>query len=248
MQRYLSITANIEGGDLGRATGRIDRAIAAAGEPPRGVRVSVRGQVAPMTEMFRSLTVGLALSVVVILVLLTGYFQSFRLGLISLGGVPGVICGVAAILLMSGTTLEHRVLHGLDHVHRRLGVELGAAVDLHGRPLAGRRDGAAAAVEGARDRLRPILMTATAMILGTVPMALALEEGSEMTAPLGRAVIGGLVVSTFATLLIVPSMFALVMGDAKKVSPSIDPDDPSSRHYDRRRRTSRCRPRRAAAR
>ena len=69
-------------------------------------------------------------------------------------------------------------------------------------------------------------MTASAMILGTVPMALALEEGSEMTAPLGRAVIGGLVVSTFATLLIVPAMFVLVMGDAKKVSPSIDPDDP----------------------
>jgi Cu/Ag efflux pump CusA len=89
-----------------------------------------------------------------------------------------------------------------------------------------------AAIEGARDRLRPILMTAIAMLLGTVPMALALEQGSEMTAPLGRAVIGGLIVSTFATLLIVPAMFALVMGDSKKVSPSIDPDDPSSRHFD----------------
>ena len=75
-------------------------------------------------------------------------------------------------------------------------------------------------------------MTATAMILGTVPMALALEEGSGMTAPLGRAVIGGLLVSTFATLLIVPAMFAIVMGEKKKVSPSMDPDDPSSRHYD----------------
>jgi multidrug efflux pump subunit AcrB len=89
-----------------------------------------------------------------------------------------------------------------------------------------------AAVEGARDRLRPILMTAGAMIVGTVPMALALEEGSGMTAPLGRAVIGGLVVSTFATLLIVPAMFAIVMGKSKMVSPSVDPDDPSSQHYD----------------
>ena len=97
MQRYLSITANVEGSDLGRATDRIERAIAAAGEPPRGVRVTVRGQVAPMTEMFHSLAIGLALSVVVILVLLTGYFQSFRLGLISIGGVPGVVCGVAII-------------------------------------------------------------------------------------------------------------------------------------------------------
>ena len=87
-------------------------------------------------------------------------------------------------------------------------------------------------MEGARDRLRPILMTAGAMVLGTVPMALALEEGSEMTAPLGLAVIGGLIVSTFATLLIVPAMFVLVMGDSRKASPSIDPDDPTSRHYD----------------
>jgi hypothetical protein len=70
------------------------------------------------------------------------------------------------------------------------------------------------------------------MVLGTVPMALALEEGSEMTAPLGRAVIGGLLVSTFATLLIVPAMFAIVMGDAKKVSPSVFPDDPKSWHFD----------------
>ena len=88
-------------------------------------------------------------------------------------------------------------------------------------------------MEGARDRLRPILMTASAMILGTsCPMALALEEGSGMTAPLGRAVIGGLVVSTFATLLIVPAMFAIAMGNRKKKSPSVFPDDMHSRHYD----------------
>jgi hypothetical protein len=70
------------------------------------------------------------------------------------------------------------------------------------------------------------------MVLGTVPMALALEEGSGMTAPLGRAVIGGLLVSTFATLLIVPAMFAIVMGDSRKLSPSVYPDDPESWHYD----------------
>ena len=232
MQRYLSITANIEGDDLGRAAGRIDQAIAAAGEPPRGVRVSVRGQVAPMTEMFHSLTVGLALSVVVILVLLTGYFQSFRLGLISIGGVPGVVCGVAIILLMTGTTLNIESFMGsimCIGVSVSNSVLLSTFMDDHWRAGAPVRQ---AAVEGARDRLRPILMTASAMVLGTVPMALALEEGSGMTAPLGRAVIGGLVVSTFATLLIVPAMFALVMGDSKKISPSIDPDDPSSRHYD----------------
>ena len=232
MQRYLSITGNVEGEDLGRATGRIRRAIAAAGEPPRGVRVSVRGQVAPMTEMFRSLAIGLGLSVVVILVLLTGYFQSFRLGLISIGGVPGVVCGVAIILLATGTTLNIESFMGsimCIGVSVSNSVLLSTFMDDHWRAGATVRR---SAIEGARDRLRPILMTAGAMVLGTIPMALALEEGSEMTAPLGLAVIGGLVVSTFATLLIVPAMFALVMGNTKKVSPSIDPDDPHSRHYD----------------
>jgi multidrug efflux pump subunit AcrB len=232
MQRYLSITANIEGDDLGLAATRIGRAIDAAGQPPRGVRVNVRGQVAPMTEMFRSLAVGLTLSVVVILVLLTGYFQSFRLGLISIGGVPGVICGVATILLATGTTLNIESFMGsimCIGVSVSNSVLLSTFMDDHWRAGAPVRQ---AAVEGARDRLRPILMTAAAMVLGTVPMALALEEGSGMTAPLGRAVIGGLLVSTFATLLIVPAMFTIVMGDAKKVSPSMDPDDQASRHYD----------------
>ncbi len=231
MQRYLSVTANVEGTDLGRATQSINQAIAAAGQPPRGVRVNVRGQVAPMTEMFRSLAVGLALSVVVILVLLTGYFQSFRLGLISIGGVPGVVCGVALILLATGTTLNIESFMGSIMC---IGVSVSNSVLLSTFMDDHWRAGAAvpqAAVEGARERLRPILMTAAAMILGTVPMALALEEGSGMTAPLGRAVIGGLLVSTFATLLIVPAMFVLVMGRSKRVSPSLDPDDTAGRHY-----------------
>jgi multidrug efflux pump subunit AcrB len=88
-----------------------------------------------------------------------------------------------------------------------------------------------AARAGAQDRLRPILMTACAMTIGMVPMALALERGSEMQAPLGRAVIGGLVVSTFTTLFIIPSVFALLMGRSNARSPSLHPDDPASSHY-----------------
>ena len=141
MHRYLSVTANLEGNDLGSAARDIEQAIKRAGEPPRGVQVSVRGQVAPMTEMFRSLTIGLALSVVVIQVLLTAYFQSFRVALVSIGGVPGVVLGVATMLCADGNEPEHRVVHGLDHVHRRVRVELGAAVDLHGRLLGGRGTG-----------------------------------------------------------------------------------------------------------
>ena len=232
MQRYLSITANVEGEDLGRASVQIAQAIAAAGEPPRGVQVAVRGQVAPMTEMFRSLAVGLAMSVVVILVMLTAYFQSFKLGLVSIGAVPGVVCGVAIILLTTGTTLNIESFMGsimCIGVSVSNSVLLSTFMDDHWRAGA---SVAQAAIEGARDRLRPILMTALAIFLGTVPMALALEEGSEMTAPLGRAVIGGLLVSTFATLMIMPPLFALLIGNKNKVSPSVDPDDPASRHYD----------------
>jgi predicted RND superfamily exporter protein len=89
-----------------------------------------------------------------------------------------------------------------------------------------------AAIVGAGERLRPILMTACAMTVGMVPMALALERGSQMQAPLGRAVIGGLVMSTFATLLFVPSIFAIVIGKQVARSPSIYPNDPESTHYD----------------
>jgi hypothetical protein len=89
-----------------------------------------------------------------------------------------------------------------------------------------------AAIVGAGERLRPILMTACAMTVGMVPMALALEKGSQMQAPLGLAVIGGLVMSTFATLLVLPSVFAVVIGSRVARSPSIYPDDPDSAHYD----------------
>jgi multidrug efflux pump subunit AcrB len=89
-----------------------------------------------------------------------------------------------------------------------------------------------AAIVGASERLRPILMTACAMTVGMVPMALALERGSQMQAPLGRAVIGGLVMSTFATLLVVPSIFAIVIGGRTSRSPSIDPTDSGSTLFD----------------
>jgi multidrug efflux pump subunit AcrB len=88
-----------------------------------------------------------------------------------------------------------------------------------------------AAVEGARTRLRPILMTSLAMIAGMIPMAIGASEGGEQAAPLGRAVIGGLVGSTAATLLVLPTIFAMVQRKASAGSPSLDPDDPAGRHY-----------------
>jgi multidrug efflux pump subunit AcrB len=231
-QRFLSITANVEGEDMGRASRQVAEAVAAAGDPPRGVRIDTRGQLGPMIEMFESLAIGLAVAVFVILVLLTAYFQSPRLALISVGSVPGVLSGVAVILYFTGTTLNIESFMGSIMC---LGVSVSNSVMLvtfmadHWR---GGKPAAEAAILGASDRLRPILMTACAMTVGMVPMALALERGSQMQAPLGRAVIGGLLMSTVATLTILPAIFSLVIGRRASHSVSIYPDDRESAHYD----------------
>lgn len=231
-QRYLTLTANVEGTDMGRASRYVQQAIESAGAAPRGVRVIPMGQLPPMLEMFRALAIGLGVAVFVILILLTAYFQSPRLALISIGAVPGVLSGVATILYLTGTTLNIESFMGSIMC---LGVSVSNSVMLvtfmTDHWLNGRHS-VEAAIAGASDRLRPILMTACAMTIGMVPMALALEKGSEMQAPLGRAVIGGLVMSTFSTLLVIPAIFAVVMGSRTPRSPSIYPNDPESPHYD----------------
>jgi multidrug efflux pump subunit AcrB len=231
-QRFVSITANLEGEDFGRAAGQIEKAIRDAGEPPRGVRVQVRGQLPLLRELFQALGVGLAVAVFVILVLLTAYFESPRLALVTVSAVPGVVSGVAVMLCLTGTTLNLESFMGAIMC---VGVSVSNSVMLVAFTAERWRVGLAAAeaaVAGAVSRLRPILMTATAMTIGTIPMALALEEGSAMTAPLGRAVIGGLIVSTFTTLLVLPAFFAVVIGRRSARSSSVHPDDPASAHYD----------------
>jgi multidrug efflux pump subunit AcrB len=235
-QRYLTLTANVEGEDMGRASRQVAEALASAGEPPRGVRVETMGQLPSMVEMFESLGIGLAVAVFVILVLLTAYFQSPRLALIAVGAVPGVLAGIVVILYTTHTSLNIESFMGSIMC---LGVSVSNSVMLvtfmneHWKAGASPTE---AAIVGASERLRPILMTACAMTIGMVPMALALEKGSQMQAPLGRAVIGGLVMSTFATLLVVPSIFAVVIGLFWSVarSPSIYPGDPDSAHHDPR--------------
>jgi multidrug efflux pump subunit AcrB len=231
-QRYVTLTANVEGEDMGRASDQVAQALAAAGSPPRGVRVETMGQLPPMNEMFQSLGIGLGVAVFVIFVLLTAYFQSPRLALISVGAVPGVLAGIATILYFTNTSLNIESFMGSIMC---LGVSVSNSVmlvtfiDEHWKKGSSSSE---AAIVGASERLRPILMTACAMTVGMVPMALALERGSQMQAPLGRAVIGGLVMSTFATLLVIPSIFAVVIGRKQPTSPSIYPNDPESSHYD----------------
>ena len=231
-QRYLTLTANVEGEDMGRASRQVASAIASVGDPPRGVRVIPLGQLPPMEQMFQALGIGLGVAVFVILILLTAYFQSPRLAVISIGAVPGVLAGIATMLYITNTSLNIESFMGSIMC---LGVSVSNSVmlvtfmDEHWKAGMPSRE---AAIVGAGERLRPILMTACAMTVGMVPMALALEKGSQMQAPLGRAVIGGLVMSTFATLLIVPAIFALVIGKRTPRSPSIYPADPESRHFD----------------
>jgi multidrug efflux pump subunit AcrB len=231
-QRFLSVTANVSGEDMGRASRQVAEAVAAAGQPPRGVRVMTRGQLKPMIEMFESLGIGLAIAVVVILVLLTAYFESPKLAIISVSAVPGVLTGVVTMLYLTRTTLNIESFMGTIMC---IGVSVSNSVMLVtfiNENWRGGMPAAKAAVHGAAERLRPILMTACAMTVGMVPMSLALEAGSQMQAPLGRAVIGGLVCSTFTTLLIVPAIFVLVIGPSKARSLSVHPDDPESKHYD----------------
>ena len=231
-QRFITVVANVEHEDMGRAAKQVRQAVKDAGDPPRGTRVEEMGQLPPMTQMFRSLGIGLGVAVFVILVLLTAYFQSPSLALISIGAVPGVLAGIALALFFSGTTLNIESFMGSIMC---LGVSVSNSVmmvtfmDEHWK--AGKTSEEAALI-GASERLRPILMTACAMTVGMVPMALAFEKGSQMEAPLGRAVIGGLVMSTFATLLILPSIFTLVIGKRTPSSPSLHPGNPSSKHYD----------------
>ena len=134
-QRYLTLTANVEGEDMGRASRQVAQAIDAAGEPPRGVRVETMGQLPPMIEMFESLGIGLAVAVFVIFVLLTAYFQSPRLALDLDRRRAGRARGHRDHPLLHQHLAQHRVVHGLDHVPGRLGVELGDARDVHGRAL-----------------------------------------------------------------------------------------------------------------
>jgi multidrug efflux pump subunit AcrB len=231
MQRMVTLTANVAGEDLGTASRRIREAVTRAGNPPKGVNVAVRGQAAPLEKLMESLQGGLLMAVVVIFLLLAANFQSIRLSLVVISTVPAVLAGVALALKLTGTTLNVQSFMGAIMA---IGVAVANAILLVTFAERARLSGlpaGEAAVEGARSRLRPILMTSLAMIAGMIPMALALGEGGEQTAPLGRAVVGGLAAATVATLLVVPSVFAVVQGRSTARSASLDPHDPESRHY-----------------
>ncbi len=224
-QRTIPVGANLAGNDLGGAAAAVERAIADLGPPPRGTTVSLRGQAEQLRLTLGSLREGLLLAVVVVLLLLAANFQSLREPLMVLGVLPAVLCGALLGLWLTGTTLNVQSLMGLIMA---IGVSVANAVLLLSFAREQRRTGKAreaAVQEAAQSRLRPILMTSLAMVAGMLPLALGIGEGGQQSAPLGRAVIGGLVAATGATLLVLPVLYNLLGSSRPFRNPSLDPDD-----------------------
>ena len=227
MERTITVTANLDG-DLGTVAQEVRAAVAELGAPPARVSVALRGQVVPMEQMLAGLQTGLLLAVVVIFLLLMANFQSVKLAIVVVSTTPAAIAGVVLALALTGATLNIQSFMGAILV---VGVAVANAILLVTFAERSRVAGgtaALAAVDGAQSRLRPILMTSAAMIAGMLPLAIGFGDGGEQTAPLGRAVVGGLAAATLATLFVLPAVFAIVQGGAHRRSVSLDPDDATS--------------------
>jgi multidrug efflux pump subunit AcrB len=232
-QHVVSLTANIHGITLGEAAARIQPVLSAAGAPPRGVTVRMRGEIPPLEQTLCGLRIGLLLAVLAIFLLLAANFQSLRLALAIVLTIPAVLCGVLLMLRITGTTLNVQSFMGAIMA---IGIAVANSILLVTFAERARREGLRtldAAREGASSRLRAILMTAAAMIFGMLPMAVGASEGGAQSAPLGRAVIGGLLLATFTTLTVLPSIYAVLQGRAPVTSPSLNPEDPESRYHER---------------
>ncbi len=233
MQRVVSLTANLHGEYLGDGAKQIQQVLRRVGNPPRGITVAVRGQIPPLEETISGLRIGLLLSILVIFLLLTFNFQSLRLALTVLLTVPAVLCGVLIMLFLTRTTVNVQSFMGAIMA---IGVAVANAILFVTFSEFSRKSGTPAedaALEGGRSRARAILMTAAAMIFGMIPMALGLTESGKQTAPLARAVIGGLAAATISTLFILPSIYAIFERRAQVKSPSLNPYDPESKYYEK---------------
>ena len=232
--RLVTITANLQGKDLGAASKAVEEAIAATGNPPRGMVVEFKGQVKLLNETLSSLQGGLGIAIVIIFLLLAANFQSFRLSVAILSSVPAVLAGSLLMLLVCGATLNLQSYMGMI---MSVGVSVANAILMITNAESLRvevKDPRRAGVMAAGSRIRPILMTSLAMIAGMIPMASGMGEGGDQVAPLGQAVIGGLIASTLVSLLILPGVFTMVQQKASFASISLDPEDVESRFYNKK--------------
>jgi multidrug efflux pump subunit AcrB len=229
-QRFITITANIHEKDLGKAIKKVNETIASLGELPKGTKINVRGQAELLSQTMDELQSGLLIAIIVIFMLLAVSFQSFRLSLVTLSIIPAVAAGSLLFLFLTGQTLNIQSYMG---VIMAVGVAISNAIlFITNAQKYKKQDHPQAYLLGANNRLRPILMTTFAMIAGMIPMALGLGEVGEQTAPLGIAVIGGLIFSAISTLVFLPLMYHSVVGRQPWQNPSLDPEDKNSRFYE----------------
>ena len=209
VQRVVDVDCAVSGRDLGAVSSAVEREIAHLGKLPAGTRVVIRGQSQAMSASFITLGEGLVLAIILVYLLMVANFQSWLEPFIIMMAVPGALAGVIWMLVLTGTTINVESMMGAI-MAVGVGVANSNLLITFANEL--REEGyspVAAAIEAGRIRFRPIIMTALAMILGMLPMALSLGAGSEQNAPLGRAVIGGLFVATVSTLFVVPAVYSI---------------------------------------
>ncbi len=210
VQRVIDILASVDRRDLGGVSAEIDRQVATLGKMPPGVAIRVRGQAQAMRSSFRGMGQGLLLAIALVYLLMVVNFQSWLDPLIIIMAVPGALAGILWMLAVSGSSLNVESFMGSIMA---VGVAVANSILVVNFANDMRREGLSAfqaALEAGRVRFRPVVMTALAMIIGMLPMALALGEGGEQNAPLGRAVIGGLLAATVTTLFVVPIVYSLL--------------------------------------
>jgi multidrug efflux pump subunit AcrB len=224
-KRYLTVGANLYKKDLQSGTDAVNKVIQNIGVLPKGLSIEVKGMSGLLTDTLSSLQSGLLFAIAVIFLLLAANYQSFRLSLVVLSTVPAVLLGALLLLLATGSTLNLQSYMGII---MSVGVSVANAILIVTNAETLRREYGGqvpkAAAVAASIRLRPILMTSLAMIAGMIPMASGMGEAGDQTAPLGRAVIGGLIASTLAALFIVPQCYAWAQKRATLKDPSLLPE------------------------
>jgi multidrug efflux pump subunit AcrB len=207
----INIYGNVDGKDLGYVASQIQKMVNASRKDlPRGSFITVRGQISTMHDSFIGLYLGLAFSMVLVYLLMVVNFQSWTEPLIIITALPSALAGIVWMLFITHTTLSVPALMGAIMCMGVATANSVLVVTFANERLQHYKDAYLAALEAGYVRIRPVLMTAMAMIIGMVPMALGLGDGGEQNAPLGRAVIGGLIFATAATLFFVPTVFMLV--------------------------------------
>jgi multidrug efflux pump subunit AcrB len=213
--RTYDVQANVDGADLGSVASQVSRIVdEAKGHLPRGAVVRIKGQVESMESSFRGLGYGLVFAVLLVYLLMVVNFQSWLDPFVILMALPGALAGIAWMLLVTHTTLSVPALMGAIMCVGVATANSILVVTFANEQRAHGHDAKSAALAAAMTRLRPVIMTALAMIIGMLPMSLGIGEGGEQNAPLGRAVIGGLSLATLTTLFFVPVMYSILRNKA----------------------------------